>query len=344
MSTEIDVDSYIDVNDSFLTKKGLCGLNNLGNTCFMNSIIQCLSNTMPLLKFFLNNKYQSELNKCSPDYKIVVEWNSLCRALWHKNAVVTPKNFHRSIQRRAMERDYDDFTGYGQNDSQEFLQFLLESFHNCFSKKVNMTVVGKQKNALDKIAIEALNGFKEYFKNDYSSIIDIFYGQYFSRLYTYKSEGVKISNTFDPFSCLSIEITPETHDLYACLNSFTSKENIENNSVKQQKTIAFWKLPKILIIFLKRFNNSSQKNNSLVKFPINNLDMSRYVLGYNKSKYVYDLYAVSNHSGGCHGGHYYAFCKNNDNNWYKYDDNVVYTLNESKVVDSSAYCLFYKMK
>jgi len=72
--------------------------------------------------------------------------------------------------------------------------------------------------------------------------------------------------------------------------------------------------------------------------------MSRYVLGYNKSKYVYDLYAVSNHSGGCHGGHYYAFCKNNDNNWYKYDDNVVYTLNESKVVDSSAYCLFYKMK
>ena len=130
MSTEIDVESYVDVNDSFLTKKGLCGLNNLGNTCFMNSIIQCLNNTMPLLKFFLSNKYKSELNKCSPDYKIVVEWNSLCRALWHKNAVVTPKNFHRSIQRRAMERDYDDFTGFGQNDSQEFLQFLLESFHN----------------------------------------------------------------------------------------------------------------------------------------------------------------------------------------------------------------------
>ena len=72
--------------------------------------------------------------------------------------------------------------------------------------------------------------------------------------------------------------------------------------------------------------------------------MSKYILGYNKSKYIYDLYAVSNHSGGSGGGHYYAYCKNFDDNWYKFDDNVVFTLNDSKVVHSDAYCLFYKIK
>ena len=83
----------------------------------------------------------------------------------------------------------------------------------------------------------------------------------------------------------------------------------------QQKSIAFWKLPKILIIFLKRYNNSNMKLNSNIDFPLTDLDMSKYVLGYNKSKYIYDLYAVSNHVGGSFGGHYYAYCKNNDNNW-----------------------------
>ena len=142
-----------------------------------------------------------------------------------------------------------------------------------------------------------------------------------------------------------MEVTSKCNNLYDCLDSFTSKEEINNtNDMVQQKSIAFWKLPKILIIFLKRYNNSNMKLNSNIDFPLTDLDMSKYVLGYNKSKYIYDLYAVSNHVGGSFGGHYYAYCKNNDNNWYKFDDNVVYTRNINKIVEQSAYCLFYKLK
>ena len=333
------------VDDKFLTKKGLCGLNNLGNTCFMNSIIQCLNNTIPLLKYFIENNYITDLNNDSPDSNILIEWINVCKGLWLKNAVITPNAFHMAIRKRALERGYDDFTGYNQNDSQEFLQFLLESFHNSLSKQVNMSVVGKPQNELDKIAIDALTAWTKYFKSDYSKIVELFYGQYFSRLVTKQKGKTETSNTFDPFSCISLEVTSKCNNLYDCLDSFTSKEEINNtNDMVQQKSIAFWKLPKILIIFLKRYNNSNMKLNSNIDFPLTDLDMSKYVLGYNKSKYIYDLYAVSNHVGGSFGGHYYAYCKNNDNNWYKFDDNVVYTRNINKIVEQSAYCLFYKLK
>ena len=346
MSKDLDLTTCQTVDSTFLHKKGLCGLCNLGNTCFMNSIIQCLNNTLPLLEYFVQNEYLKDINKQSSDFNITNEWNLVCRGLWHKNALVNPKKFHSAIRLRAIERDYDDFTGFGQNDSQEFLQFLLESLHNSLSKKVNMNIVGKPVNDLDKIAIEALTAWTKYFQSDYSKIVEIFYGQYFSRLITKKNKKIERSNTFDPFSCICLEATPKCHNIYDCLDSFTSKEDLstDEEDIVRHKSISFWKLPKILIIFLKRYNNLNKKVNTKIDFPLTDLDMSKYVLGYNKSKYIYDLYAVSNHAGSPMGGHYYAFCKNYDGNWYKYDDNVVFTLNVLKVVDSSAYCLFYRLK
>ena len=86
------------------------------------------------------------------------------------------------------------------------------------------------------------------------------------------------------------------------------------------------------------------KIDRLIDFPLDNLDMSKYVLGYNKNKYKYELYGVSNHMGGTNGGHYIAYIRNHDNNWYKFNDNIVSTLHNSKVVSPLAYCLFYRLK
>jgi ubiquitin C-terminal hydrolase len=344
-SNVLDINKRHVVNREFLYKKGLCGIANLGNTCYMNSIIQCLNNTIPFSRYFLENQYLNDLNPDVDESIIIREWNSISRGLWHKNSVITPGRFHKAIQLNAIRKGHLEFSGFGQNDSQEFLQFLLEAMHNPLSKRVHMNIAGKAKNEIDKLAISALEYWIKFFKDDYSKIIELFYGQYISKVLTIKDGVSEISYSYDPFSCISLELSPNATCIYDCLNNHCAKEYFadSHSSKKQYKTPAFWKLPEILVIFFKRFNNEGAKLRSNINFPINQLDMSKYVVGYNKSKYKYDLYAVSNHSGNCIGGHYYAYCKNADNQWYQYDDNVVSTLSKDKVVSEAAYCLFYQL-
>ena len=144
---------------------------------------------------------------------------------------------------------------------------------------------------------------------------------------------------------LSIEIPHNSENLYDCLDNFSDMETvIEDENQKIIKKVLFWSLPDVLIIFLKRYNNNLEKINKLLDFPLDDLDMSKYVKGYNKDSYKYSLYGISNHGGGLGGGHYWSYIKNLDGNWYKFNDNLVSTIPLEKVVSPNAYCLFYKKK
>jgi ubiquitin C-terminal hydrolase len=349
---KLDLDKKININNDFLYKKGLCGLTNLGNTCFMNSIIQCLNNTIPLLTYFMSNEYKDDINMEKPEAEIAIIWSQLSRALWFRNAVCTPDNFLRIIQENAMIKGYGHFTGFEQNDSQEFLQFFLESLHTALSGERDMNITGEIKSPLDKLHLDACKSFKNYFENEYSEIINIFYGQYYSRITTHNINTGKreISENFEPFSTLSLEI-PNLEDsdlnIYNCLDNFSKNEELDtdNKNINKFKECLFWSLPDILIILFKRFDNSGNKINTCINFPIKDLSFQNYIKGYPKEREKkYDLYAVSNHSGNTMGGHYFSYVKNKDNNWYKYNDNIVSSMSEEEVVSSFAYCLFYAKK
>ncbi|CAG9322577.1 unnamed protein product [Blepharisma stoltei] len=139
-----------------------------------------------------------------------------------------------------------------------------------------------------------------------------------------------------------------------CLNLFSTREQLDehNNSwcskckehVRGIKKMDIFKLPKILIIHLKRFKqvgHYNSKNSKKVEFPMEELDMGKYALA---DTGIYDLYAVSNHYGALGGGHYTAYCRNYfDKKWYHFDDNSVSTVRDpqTKIIDSAAYVLFY---
>jgi ubiquitin C-terminal hydrolase len=98
------------------------------------------------------------------------------------------------------------------------------------------------------------------------------------------------------------------------------------------------------VIDLKRFTSNNRKDQRLVTFPLDNLDLSSFVIGYEPQSYQYDLYAVCNHSGNVLGGHYTAFIKNANGKWYHINDTSVMPIEEGEVVSSKAYCLFYRKK
>ena len=99
---------------------------------------------------------------------------------------------------------------------------------------------------------------------------------------------------------------------------------------------------------IKRFNyiNRSVKDNRLVKFPLENLDLTKYCKGYNKESYVYNLYGVCNHVGSSDGGHYTAHIKNENGIWYNFNDTFIQKISniENTIVSDEAYCLFYEKK
>ena len=110
------------------------------------------------------------------------------------------------------------------------------------------------------------------------------------------------------------------------------------------KKIEIYSISEIVIIHLKRFRNNRKIENH-VEFPIENLDLTKYLPQKNNEKYIYDLFAVANHSGGLKGGHYYAYCKNcKDGEWYEFNDSHVSKINQKKVCSDNAYVLFYNRK
>ena len=142
-----------------------------------------------------------------------------------------------------------------------------------------------------------------------------------------------------------------------CLQYFTEEECLEEGNewhctkckrkVMASKQIELFYLPRIMCICLTRFLkkgrfNDYTKNNSLVEFPIENLNMERYICGPDKQYSKYNLFAVSQHYGGMGGGHYTAVCKNIDGYWYEYDDSSCRRTSPNNVCTSAAYVLFYR--
>ena len=335
--------------------KGMTGLCNLGNTCFMNSTLQCLSHTYELNDFLNNEKFWTERLNNIPDGLILWEWDKLRNLMWSENCVIEPKGFFQAVRKVAMIKEKVLFTGYAQNDLTEFLQFCIDCFHNAIHRKVDMSISGVSKNKTDDIAKKCYEMMKNMYNTDYSEMLKIFYGISVSQIVS--ESGTYKNITPEPFFGVSVPLSSNSNyknTLYDCMKLFTSVEELtDDNQVYNEKTkekedakkkIIFWSLPDVLVITLKRFTNTNNKDQRMIDFPINDFDLSEFIIGYDKKSYIYDLYGVCNHSGGTAGGHYSSFVKTSVGDWYHFNDTIVNKVEEASIKTPKAYCFFYRKK
>ena len=341
---------------------GTVGLTNLGNTCFLNSSVQCLSNTIPLTDYFLGYDYRSEINRdnflgtkgaLASSYAEVVKHLWLGRGARH----YSPGRFKSSLARFAPQ-----FDGSQQHDAQELLAYLLDGMHEDLNRVKSKPYVEDDDCDGTNDDGDAIAAWSNYLRRDQSIVVDLFQGQLRSRMTC--SVCDKVSVKFDSFMYLSLPVTADCRTLDDCLELFCEEEYLSGDDawycprckchVDAAKKMDLFMLPPILIVHLKRFEFSESGRRSKIErdisYPLSEWDLSSSKKGGGGLRPVYDLYAACHHSGTAGGGHYTATAVNRfDGRWYLFNDSSCRSVDVQVDGDGmvrgdgrrTAYCLFY---
>ncbi|XP_015336158.1 inactive ubiquitin carboxyl-terminal hydrolase 50 [Marmota marmota marmota] len=319
--------------------QGVTGLRNLGNTCYMNAILQCLCSISPLVEYFLSGKYMTALQKdCS---EVATAFAYLMTDMWLGDSdCVSPEIF-----RSALGNLYPAFMKKTQQDAQEFLIYVLNELHEALKKYHRRR--SHEKGSAQRCC-------RKVIANETSIITRLFEGQLNYGIICLKCENCTYKN--EVFTVLSLPIPSEYEcSLQDCLQCFFQQDTLTwNNQIhcsfcetKQETSVraSISKAPKIIIFHLKRFDIQGTLKRKLrtdIHYPLTNLDLTPYICPVFRKHPKYNLCAVVNHFGDLDGGHYTAFCKNSVTQaWYSFDDTRVSEIPETSVQTATAYLLFY---
>ncbi|CAM0943481.1 unnamed protein product [Alopecurus aequalis] len=301
------------------------GLHNLGNTCYLNSVLQCLTYTEPFVAYVHSGKHKSSCRTAGFCALCALD-NHVRRALESTGKILTPVQFVKNL--RCISRS---FRNSRQEDAHELMVNLLESMHKC---SLPSGIPSQSSSAYEK-----------------SLVHRIFGGRLRSQVRC--ASCSYCSSKFDPFLDLSLEIA-NAGTLMKALQNFTKEELLDGGEeqyncesckrkVVAKKRFTIDKAPDVLTIHLKRFSpfNPRQKIDKKVDF-YPTLNLKPFVSNSEDMDFRYSLYGVLVHAGwNTQSGHYYCFVRTSSGIWHNLDDNQVRQVREADVLRQKAYMLFY---
>lgn len=300
------------------------GLNNLGNTCFLNAVLQCLTYTPPLAAYFKAGSHQGSCRSVGFCAMCALE-SHVKQALSARGRVISPNQLVKNL--RCISRS---FQMGRQEDSHEYMRYLIEALQKSCP--------------LEAHANASSSSHRNFIQR-------IFGGRLRSQVKC--TQCSHSSNTYDPFLDLSLDIV-KAESLLKALARFTAIEVLDGNNkyhcskcktkVRAHKQFTINNAPHVLTVQFKRFSSSGGcggKIDKRVQFD-RSFNLMPFVNGGKEGGLRYSLYAVLVHSGwSTHSGHYFCFVRTATDIWHKLDDNRVSQVSEKSVLEQKAYILFY---
>lgn len=323
------------------------GFINLGNTCYLNSALQCLSHIDNLN----DNTFREQVKKYKKgETPLLDEWLDIQDKMWseeHDGSIHT-MNFIKAFMDKCHKKSIT-FDSFSQNDTSEFLIHFLEFLHEDISRKINFNITGKPETIITNLYNNNLKQFKKMYEKNYSCIIENFYSRTLSITGCTKC-NYKTDN-HEPVQIITLTMDPKFTSFTDCLDEYVRTFKLDDDNmwkcdecgecVNPEKKTLFWEFSPIVIFLIKKYNEHGVINNK-ISYPME-LDLEKYKMNYKKESTQYELQGTCVHMGNLGGGHYYSICRNAiDNTWGVYNDSNVSKIKESEVFNNHPYCLFYK--
>ncbi|XP_027348085.1 ubiquitin carboxyl-terminal hydrolase 21-like [Abrus precatorius] len=290
------------------------GLDNLGNTCFMSSILQCFTHTVPLIQGL-----RSCTHACGED-----GFCGLCALREHIELSLASSGSSIAPTRLVDKLTYfsPSFRRGEQQDAHEFMQCVLNKLRSCFPYRDDNLV----ENIFGSRLISNLRCCNCGYSSDtYEPVLDV-------------SLGIENMNTLQLAleSFTKVEKINENFKCDAC-----------GEELSTEKRLLLDQTPLVAAFHLKRFKrdgSSVKKISGHVQFTLQ-LDLLPYISGNGNNNDVplqYDLYAVLVHLGySLNSGHYFCFVRSDPDKWHKMNDAKVTSVSGDSVLSQEAYILFY---
>ncbi|XP_035525816.1 ubiquitin carboxyl-terminal hydrolase 42 [Morone saxatilis] len=297
------------------------GLQNMGNTCFLNSALQCLTYTPPFANYMLTREHSKTCHE--PGFCMMCTMqNHIIQVFANSGNVIKPIGVLNELKRIAKHFRYGS-----QEDAHEFLRYTVDAM---------------QKSCLPGTKLDRQTQATTF-------IHQVFGGYLRSRVKCLNCKAV--SDTFDPFLDITLEIKTAP-SVSKALEQFVKPEQLDGENaykctkckkmVTASKRFTIHRSANVLTLSLKRFANfSGGKITKDVKYP-EYLDMRPFMSQSQGEPQVYGLFAVLVHSGfSCHAGHYFCYIKASNGQWYQMNDSSVSVSDIRSVLNQQAYVLFY---